>query len=372
MRILYVTTISRTMNFFGKLIEKLVRGKHTVDIACNDSVAEIPELYRKLECQTYSITTSRSPFSKGNLAAIRQLKQVVEANHYDIVHCHTPIAAFCTRLACRGVRKKGTRVFYTAHGFHFYQGAPKKNWLMYYPLEKLCARFTDVLITINKEDYAFAGKKLKAKEIHYVPGVGIDLEKFQSIQIDRDAKRQELGVPVDAVLLLMIGELNSNKNQGTAIRALAQLKEEKVYCVIAGRGSLQGSLQALIDELGMSDRIKLLGFRKDIGALCKAADVFVFPSYREGLPVSVMEAMANGLPVACSRIRGNVDLIDELDENGKGGGVLFDPKSVEECRAAVAKLLQSDMEAVGRYNTEKIKEFEVGRVIEMMEGLYGL
>ncbi len=372
MKILYVTTISRTMNFFSKLIEQLVKDKHTVELACNDKIAEIPEIYRKLGCQSYSVSTSRSPLSRGNLTAIRQIKAVVESNHYDIVHCHTPIAAFCTRLACRKARKKGTRVFYTAHGFHFYKGAPKKNWLLYYPLEKLCARFTDVLITINREDYAFAQRKLRAKEVRYVPGVGIDLEKFQNIEIDKAAKRQELGVPEDGVLLLMIGELNDNKNQATAIRALAQLQGQNVYCVIAGRGAKQEALQKLIDVLGMQERIRLLGFRKDIGELCKTADALVFPSYREGLPVSVMEAMANSLPVVCSRIRGNVDLIDEPKEGGEGGGFFFDPNSVEACKEAIQKLLSADRKALGSYNAEKIKAFEVGRIIETMKELYQL
>lgn len=372
MKILYVTTISRTMNFFGKFIEKLINDNHEVEIACNDTVAEIPELYRKLGCKTYSISTSRSPFSKGNVTAIRQLKKIVEENHYDIVHCHTPIAAFCTRVACRKVRKKGTKVFYTAHGFHFYKGAPKKNWLMYYPLEKICAGFTDVLITINKEDYATAQKKIPADRVCYVPGVGIDLDKFNGIVVDRAAKRQELGIPENALLFLMIGELNANKNHRTAINALKQLGREDVYCVIAGRGGLQEELQRLIDDLHMSRQIQLLGFRRDIGELCKTADVFLFPSYREGLPVSVMESMACGLPVVCSRIRGNVDLIDEIEPGKTGGGTMFDPHSIESCRQAVEKLLESDLEQAGNYNLNKIKDFEVGRVIGLVEELYGL
>ena len=152
MKILYVTTIARTMVFFKNFIHLLIGKGHTVDIATNETNRKVPEEYRLWNCQIHQIDTSRSPLSKSNLTAYKQLKTLVETGEYDIVHCHTPVAAMITRLTCRGVRKKGTKVFYTAHGFHFYKGAPKLNWLIYYPIEKICSYFTDVLITINKED----------------------------------------------------------------------------------------------------------------------------------------------------------------------------------------------------------------------------
>lgn len=358
MKILYVTTIGGTMDFFQKFIEELVQEGHTVDIACNDSISLVPDFYNELGCKVYSIQTSRSPLNKGNLIAIKQLKKLVEEKKYDIVHCHTPIAAMCTRIACRTARKNGTKVFYTAHGFHFYKGAPLKNWLLYYPVEKICSYFTDVLITINKEDYTLAQAKMKAKRIEYVPGVGIDLEKFGKITIDKSLKCQELGIPENMKLLLSVGELNENKNHETVIRAIADLKD--VYYLIAGNGSLQNHLENVIKECGLAQRVKLLGYRSDVGELCEAADVFVFPSFREGLSVSVMEAMASGLPCVVSNIRGNTDLIDA------NGGVLFDPHSVKECQKAVVNLLKSDMEKMGNYNLKKIKKFSIETVNEQM------
>ena len=161
------------MRFFIQLVKELVEEGHTVDIAANTSISNVPNEYIELGCNVFPISCTRSPLERGTVTAIKQLKQVVSVGNYDIVHCHTPIAAMCTRLACRKVRKQGTRVFYTAHGFHFYKGAPLKNWLLYYPVEKLCAYWTDVLITINQEDYVLAQGKLAAKRIEYIPGVGI-------------------------------------------------------------------------------------------------------------------------------------------------------------------------------------------------------
>ena len=161
MRILYITTVGMTMRFFQSFISELCKEGHTVDIACSDTES-IPEYYKKEKFKIYRLSCSRSPFNFGNVRAIREIRMIVRKNQYDIVHCHTPVAAACTRLACRPLRKKmALRVFYTAHGFHFCTGAPKKNWIVYYPIEKWLSRYTDVLITINKEDYRRARNRFE-------------------------------------------------------------------------------------------------------------------------------------------------------------------------------------------------------------------
>lgn len=361
MKILYVTTIGGTMSFFKSFIRELLDEGHTVDIATNENSSRVPEHYKEWGCTVYQIDTSRSPLNKGNLNAIRQLKQLAITVGYDIVHCHTPIAAMCTRIACRKLRQKGTKVFYTAHGFHFYKGAPLKNWLLYYPVEKICAYFTDVLLTINREDFTFAKKKLRAKKIEYIPGVGVDLEKFGNVKLDQAKKRRELGIPEKAPLLLSVGELNENKNHETVIRAIVGLD---AYYIIAGKGNLQEHLQGVINELGVTERVKLIGYRSDVAELYQTADVYVLPSIREGLNVSVMEAMASGLPVVCGRIRGNTDLIDE------NGGALFDPACLEDCKQAIQQTLQGNVKGMGEYNTTKIENFEINRVNNTMKLLY--
>lgn len=361
MKILYVTTIGGTMRFFTSLIKDLVSEGHTVEIAANTSTSPVRQDYYDTGCPVHTISCSRSPLSKGNIKAYKQLKKLIDENNYDIVHCHTPVAAMLTRLAARRARKKGTKVIYTAHGFHFYKGAPKKNWLMYFPIEWFCAFFTDVLININKADYEFAKKHIKAKKVVYVPGVGIDTSLFKRDWKAGAEKRKELGIPADAKLLISVGELNENKNHKCVINAI---KDIDVYYIIAGKGPKDKELQALIDENGLTDRVKLLGFRKDVADLYSASDIFVFPSFREGLPVSVMEAMATGLPVVCSKIRGSVDLVDY------NGGEHFNPHSAESCRKALETLLLRDLEPIGEYNKQKVQNFDFETVNKMMKEIY--
>ncbi len=365
MRILYVTTVGATMSFFKDFIRQLVNEGHTVDIATNEVGYPISPIYRELGCQVHHIDTSRSPFSFGNIKAVKQIKKIVSVGGYDLVHCHTPIAAACTRIACRGVRKRGVRVLYTAHGFHFYKGAPKKNWLIFYPVEKLCARMTDVIITINREDFDLARRKLKAKRVEYIPGVGIEPERF--LPTEKSAlKRSEIGVPEGAKMLLSVGELNKNKNHEKVIRAIAELGKDDVHYVIAGKGDLADELTGLARDLGIAERVHILGYREDVAELYGAADLFVHPSYREGLPVAVIEAMAAGLPVVASRIRGNVDLIDEE------GGRLVCPCNVRGFAEAIDTVLSNtDMsEKMGAHNREVAKNYSTDAVSELLLKLY--
>lgn len=360
MKILYVTTIGSTMGFFTHFIKDLCSEGHTVDIAANQVERPVPECYREWNCVIHPISCSRSPFSPGNITAVKQLRKLVAAGGYDIVHCHTPIAAACARLACIGARKRGTRVIYTAHGFHFYKGASRKNWLIFYPIEWLCSFMTDVLITINQEDYRRA-QKMGAKRVVYVPGVGIDVQKFADAEVDAAAKRREIGVPEEAFLLLSVGELNSNKNHETVIRALSQLKNDKIHYTIAGRGNREAYLQELAGSLGLEKQVHLLGYRTDVAQLYKTADVFVHPSFREGLPVAVMEALASGLPVIASRIRGNTDLITDGET-----GFLVKPTDIDAYMRSIRKMMdhragatdmrRACMHAAQAYGTDRVNK----------------
>lgn len=369
MKLLYVTTVGSTMDFFRELVAGLISEGHTVDIASGEALRPVPDHFRELGCRVYPLSLSRSPLAAGNLRAIRELRRIVRAEQYDIVHCHTPVAALCTRLACRGVRKRGTRVFYTAHGFHFYKGAPKKNWLLFYPLEKLCARMTDVLITINHEDYALAQRKLHAVRTVYVPGVGVETARFRDVEIDRAEKRRALGVPEGATLLLSVGELNENKNHSTVLRAMAAWNEPNAFYLIAGVGALRNDLEQLADRLGLGSRVRLLGYRNDVAELYKAADVLVFPSFREGLPVSVMEAMASSLPTVAAVNRGTRELI----EDGVNG-LLCPPDDPIALRDALVRLcgdpaLRQSFAAAGM---QKAASYDLAVVIREMRRLYGL
>lgn len=296
------------MGFFKNIIKKLIDDGNTVDIATNNTVSPVPDCYKEWGCNVFTISTSRSPFSLGNIKAIKQIRKL--SDKYDIVHCHTPLAGMATRLACRRLRKKGKlKVIYTAHGFHFYKGAPFKNWLIYYPIEKFCSHWTDTLITINKEDYALAQKKMRAKQVVYIPGVGIDTHFFKDAYVDVNSKRKQLGVPTDSKIVLSVGELNENKNHQSVIRAIGELKNKDIYYLIAGVGEEEKELIALAESLNVN--LRLLGYRKDVLELYKSANLFVLPSIREGLNVSMMEAISSSCPTIVSKIRGNVDIVPE-------------------------------------------------------------
>lgn len=367
MKILYVTTIGATMDFFTDFIEKLIKEGHTVDIATNETISKVPEVYREWGCNVFNISCTRSPLNKATVKAIGEIKKIVKENKYDIVHCHTPIASLCTRLACRKARKGGTKVLYTAHGFHFYKGAPLKNWLIYYPIEKICSYFTDVLITINQEDYALAFKKMRAKRIEYVHGVGLDTQKISNTSVDRAEKRRELGLPQEATVLLSVGELNQNKNHQTVIKALAMVNDKNIHYVVAGKGGKMEYLKSLANDLQISDNVHILGFRSDVTELYKAADVCVFPSIREGLGKAALEGMAAGLPLIASNNRGTKDYATD----GKNA-LLCDCFSVEQFANAIKKLSNDKnlRETMGAQNIEKVKPFDFSNALSEMEKIY--
>ena len=365
MKILYVTTISNTVNaFLIPHIEMLIDEGHQVDVAFNIEQEIKPEIF-EMGCKVYELPLQRSPLSRDNFKAYRMLKNIIISEGYDLVHTHTPVASAIVRLACR--RLSSVKVFYTAHGFHFYKGAPYLNWIVYYPVEKWLARYTDVLITINKEDYEIAKNKLKAKEVEYIPGVGIDLKKFDSVEVDRDLKRSELVLPKDAFVVLSVGELNKNKNHEVIIRAIAKIDNSDIHYVVCGQGQLDGYLKGLSKELDVENQVHLLGFRKDILEICKISDLFAFPSYREGLSVALMEAMANRLPVVCSNIRGNSDLI----ESGKGG-YLVEPGDVEGFAKYIKELIEDSRlrSEFGDFNHKKIENYSIENVLKEMEEIY--
>ena len=362
-KVLLVATVqSHIAQFHKPLIQWLEESGYQVDVAARNNLALKPNLHLDVKGNIYDIPFERSPFSPKNLKAYFALKKVITTGNYDVIHCNTPVGGILTRLAANAKRKKGeVKVIYEAHGFHFFKGGPLKNWLLWYPVEKLCAYFTDVLITINREDYFLAQKKIKAPKVEYVPGVGVDLCRFNSNFDGNDALRKELGIPQNAKVLLSIGELNKNKNHELVIRAIKGLD---AYYIIAGNGALHDYLLDTANELEMADRVKLLGYRRDIKEICNMSDVYIFPSFREGLSVSVMEAMACGLPVVCSKIRGNTDLIDEH------GGRLFDPHSVDDCTDAINEVLSEDLKLFGSYNMEKVKEFSVEKICVKMQEIY--
>ncbi len=270
----------------------------------------------------HQIDFARSPFQgKENARAYRQLKQLMKEQQFDLVHCHTPVGAALARLAAKPYRKQGTKVIYTAHGFHFYQGAPFRYWLLFYPAECFLASLTDVLITINEEDYERAKRfcRRKRTKVEHIPGVGVDTAFFSGKDLPegtreniRQTMRGKLNVAEKEVVFLSVGELTSRKNHSSVIQAFAELEGEEscpFRYFVCGQGVLKKELQQQIEKAGLSKRVTLLGYSEDIRELLYAADIFVFPSLQEGMPMALMEAVAAGMPVIASDIRGNRELV---------------------------------------------------------------
>ena len=339
-------------------------GYRTYVAAANDTEKDDVEIKN---CDEYvEIDFKRNPLHPGNIKAYLKLKKLIDKEQFDIIHCHTPVGGLLGRLAARKARKKGTKVLYTAHGFHFYKGAPLKNWLMYYPVEKFCSRFTDTLITINREDYSLAKKKMKAKRIEYVPGVGIDLSRFDNVQVDRTAKRKEIGVPEDAFLLASVGEISVRKNHQIIVKTMKEIHNEKIHYAIVGNGALLPKMKDFVEECGLSDRVHFLGYRGDIPEIYKVADVCCLPSIHEGLPVALMEGMATGLPCITSRIRGSTDLI------GSDSGFLVDPQDTDGFAKAITALMNDHLlcKKMGEINKERARQYSVNTIVQTMKSIY--
>lgn len=334
----------------------------------NVSAERISTFKEKLEAQDikyFHIPMPRNPTKlTAVLASYRRMRQLVDEWKYSLVHCHSPTGGVVARLACRKARKTGTIVLYTAHGFHFFKGARLLNWLMFYPIEWFCSFFTDVLITINQEDFLRA-QALHAKKVTHVPGIGVHTDRFRQVQIEREKKREQLGFTDKDYVFVSVGELSVRKNHEAVIRALAKMESSYAKYLIVGSGTLLHSLKQLVIDLGLESRVTFVGYRNDIVEILHAADAFVFPSLQEGLPVALMEAMSVGMPVVCSRIRGNTDLIKD-----GAGGYIVDPCDIDGFSGAMEKVMAGNCSEMGNVNINTMKRFDVSVVTAEMEKIY--
>jgi glycosyltransferase EpsD len=369
MKILYVTTISNTVNaFLIPHIELLIKQGHKVDVAFNIVRKVDPKLI-KMGCTVYNIEFQRSPISSKNYTAYKKLKRIIKNGKYDIIHTHSPVASACVRIACKNM--KNVKVIYTAHGFHFYKGAPLKNWILYYPIEKWLSRYTDCLITINKEDYNTAiNKNFKASEIKMVHGVGIDLNKFQ-IQTEKKKiqMRRKYGYKDKDFILFYAAELNYNKHQDLLINVISVLKDRipNIKLLLAGNGTLENQYKKQVKQLDVSENVEFLGHRNDVPNLLMLSDIVVASSRREGLPVNVMEAMATGLPLVVMDVRGHHDLVHD-GENGYVVGL----NDIEGFSDSIEKLYKDDevRNKFGIKGLELVQTYSLENVLKEMKEIY--
>lgn len=374
--LIYTSVASMVEQFMQDNIRLLQDLGYRVEVACNfeegntiddEKILNFKESLTEKGVTYHQLPIPRDLKSLGKMKTAYSLsKKLFQDTYFDLIHFHSPIGAAIGRFSARKTRKKGTKIIYTAHGFHFFSGAPLLNWAIFYPLEYLLSKYTDTIITINKEDYQRAQNML-TKEIKYTPGVGIDTEKLgYSDLVDASSKRQDLGVLDSEVLLLSVGELNPNKNHRELIEQLPKIDKPFKY-LICGQGHLEEELKDLCVELNLADKVTFLGYRTDVPEIMQVSDVFLFPSKREGLSVALMEAMATGLPCLVSDIRGNTDLIDQ-DKGGfvfKHGDKISLVKGIQ--KLVSDKLLRKRM---SQYNLGKIKTFDKDEVNVIMKAIY--
>lgn len=370
-KVLLVTTVSGFVPQFEMNNVKLLQSLgYEVHYAANYNTPVYSDNNDRLNntgIVQHQIDFVRSPYSLKNFLAYQQLKSLMLKEQFEILHCHTPMGGVLARLAARKV--KVPFVIYTAHGFHFFKGASCINWLFYYHVEKVLARYTNVLITINQEDFKNASKfhYKNNGEVKLIPGVGIDTT--QNIQVKNSNLKKELGINEELTIITSVGELSKRKNHQVIIRAMSQVikKYPKTLYIICGTGAKYGQLKKMIIKLQLQNNVRLLGYRSDIKEILKITDCFVFPSLQEGLPVAVLEAMNAGLPIICSQIRGNTDLI----ENGKGG-YLVKGNSVKEYADSINKILGNKKISryMGEWNKKRIKMFDQHLVQKSMKEIY--
>lgn len=312
-RVLITCTDSMMKQFLEPHVLHLVENGFDVEIACSEVLGRMSEIWKGLGryVRIHQLSMRRSPLSGDNLKGYKEVKRIIDDGRFDLIWTNEPVMGVLTRLAARKARKTGTKVLYMAHGFHFFQGAPKKSWLVFYPIEKWMTRYTDKLITINEEDYRFAKQHFSCP-VYHIHGVGANSTKFHPISKEEQAYlRKKLGY--DGHIILNVGELNPNKNQKTAILAVKEVLKQypDTILLIAGKGEERDTLEKLVAEHGLREKVVFLGYKTNLEQFAQICDVLISCSYREGLPLNILEAMLCGKPVVASDNRGHRELVHD-------------------------------------------------------------
>lgn len=354
-RVLITSTELMMIQFLAPHVKNLSENGFVVDLACSNVGGRIEEVFSLLSGYTkriFEVKLQRSPVSLSNLAGYKQLRKIINENHYDLIWTNEPVMGVATRLAAKKSRKSGTKVLYMCHGFHFFKGASNFNWLTFYPIEKAMAKHCDVIATINKEDYK-AAEQFKPGYARYLHGIGVNTNRLDATNMTGDI-RKELGIDENDFVVVSVGELNENKNQKVIIRALGKLQDKEIHYLLCGKGDQLGTLKKLTEQEGLSDRVHFLGYRTDVISILSKADLFAFPTYREGLGLAALEAMYCGLPLVTSDSRGPVDFM----ENEKTGFVCKADDS-EAFASAISRIKEDSAlrQSMARNNREKVKPF---------------
>lgn len=380
----HILILTTTNDFLGKFerenIRILQQLGYVVHYATNINEPHYisdQDRLRKMGVLVHPIDIARSPFLfQDNQKALRQLLELIRQYHIQAIHCHTPVGGLLGRLAGRFFREWEPVIIYTAHGFHFYKGAPLVNRLVYYQVEKQLARYTDILLVINEEDYRNAQKFRLKKEgsLYRLPGVGLDLEVFKPVpRAERNVMRKRLGIGKREFFLLSIGELNENKNHRIILEALAKIKQMQegklsIRYGICGDGFFRQRLERWIVELGLQDRVTLYGHRQDIPQMIGCADATAFPSKREGLGMAGLESLAMGVPVLASDNRGT----REYMKHGKNG-YIYHYSDVDGFAEGIVKLIGlpvAERRKMSAFCVDSVRPFDKKYASALMRRIY--
>lgn len=370
MKILLVATVqSHICQFHRPLVAMLHEHGCEVHVAARDNLAEKNGLRLDFVERIFDVPFRRSPFSPGNITACRQLGRIIRDGGYDVIHCNTPVGGVLGRLAARKTRKHGTKVFYTAHGFHFYRGAPLKNWLIWYPVERLMCRYTDKLITINQEDFQLARERFPV-EVCHIHGVGVSTARYHLHSAEETAMlRKNENLSARDFVVLCTGELNANKDQRTLIEAAVRCHDRipELKVLLAGNGPMRDELAERIKAGHAEDYIRLLGYRTDLERVVPAADVIVSCSHREGLPINIVEGMLCGKPVIAAENRGHRELV----EDGKTGYLIPVGDSAALAERLVSLCEKDAREMLGQAGYDKAQLYTEAYVHRELADIYG-
>lgn len=367
-KILITSTDLMMIQFLVPHVRYLSENGYAVEIACSVVGDRIEDVRRALDgtvCAIHTVRLERSPVSPRNISGYRDMKRLLEENTYDIIWTNEPVMGVVTRLAARKARKKGTKVVYMCHGFHFYKGASLAHWLLFYPVERFMSRFCDMIVTINREDEARA-KTFHCPRVEHINGIGVDFSK-RRCTLSREEKRKELGVKESDIMVLSVGELQTRKNHEAILRALGKLQDPRVQYFLCGKGELREYLEKLALRLGIRDRVHFLGYRKDVPEIMGAADIFAHPSKREGLGLACLEAMASGLPLVTSNIQGIPDYV----ENGVTG-FLCDPEDTARFAEHLGRLIleEDTRQQISKTNFLRVKKYNIAEIRKQLLVLF--
>lgn len=357
-KILVTSTDMMMMQFLIPHVQYLREQGYDVEVACSEVGNRFEEVQKVLsEDKSYKVHLQRNPIKPSNLKGLSDLKKIINNGSYDLIWTNEPVMGIMTRLAAKKARKKGTKVVYMTHGYHFFKGGQAK-YKLFYPIEKWASRYCDAIVTINWEDYNLSKEKFHAKIVEHIDGIGLDTKKFGT-PIDTVKKREELEISLDAFMVLSVGELKPHKNHKTVIEAMGLLREENIVYLICGKGELLEPFQMRVKQLGIEDKVKFLGYRKDVHEIMQCANVFVFPSKREGLGLASLEAMAAGLPIIGARTRGIVDYV----KNGETG-YLCDVENPQDYAEAIRRLYynQEELRKISKDNRIVVQKYDINQI----------